>query len=229
MPDALIESYDIAPITYDVIIIDEGQDFKDEYWLAIEELRDRNTDTKLYIFQDGNQAIYATTDELPINNEPLCLFDNCRNTKYIHNLAYQYYKGEEIEAPKIEGEKIQFVIQNSLEKQAEIIDKKIAQFINEEGIKPNDIAVIVMDNFYKAEELLKNTRNKKLWAFKEFSPKTKVLVETAKRFKGLESNIIFLWILDSSQMNDKLLYVSISRARFRLLIVGDSGIKEIEV
>ena len=229
MPDALIESYDIAPITYDVIIIDEGQDFKDEYWLAIEELRDRNTDTKLYIFQDGNQAIYASTDELPINNEPLFLFDNCRNTDPIHNLAYKYYDGLEVASSGIKGKETQFIIENSLEKQAEIIDKKIAQFINEEGIKPNDVAVIVMDNFYKAEELLKNTRNKKLWAFKEFSPKTKVLVETAKRFKGLESNIIFLWILDSSQMDEKLLYVSISRARFRLFIVGDENIESIRI
>ena len=38
MPDALIESYDISPIKYNVIIIDEGQDFKDEYWLAIEQM-----------------------------------------------------------------------------------------------------------------------------------------------------------------------------------------------
>jgi len=159
----------------------------------------------------------------------LFLFDNCRNTDPIHNLAYKYYDGLEVASSGIKGKETQFIIENSLEKQAEIIDKKIAQFINEEGIKPNDVAVIVMDNFYKAEELLKNTRNKKLWAFKEFSPKTKVLVETAKRFKGLESNIIFLWILDSSQMNDKLLYVSISRARFRLFIVGDENIESIRI
>lgn len=228
MPDGLTESYDISPIEYDVIIIDEGQDFKDEYWLAIEELRDKNSDTKLYIFQDGNQAIYASTDELPINNEPLFLFDNCRNTKPIHEIAYQYYQGEKIEAPQIEGEETNFIVENSFEKQAQIIDKKVAQLINEEGINPKDIAVIVMDNFYKAEELLKNTRNQKLWAFKEFSPKTKVLVETAKRFKGLEANIIFLWILDSSKMSEKLLYVSISRARFRLFLVGDENINTIE-
>lgn len=229
MPDALTESYDISPIKYDVIIIDEGQDFKDEYWLAIEELRDRDNDTKLYIFQDGNQAIYTSTNELPINNEPLLLLDNCRNTKPIHNLAYQYYKGEEVEAPNIKGEEISFIVKNSIDKQAQIIDKKIAQLVNEEGMNPKDIAVIVMDNFYKAEELLNNTRNKKLWAVKEFSPKTKVLVETAKRFKGLESNIIFLWILDSTQMDEKLLYVSISRARFRLFIIGDENIESIRI
>ncbi|RLA82890.1 MAG: hypothetical protein DRG78_05930 [Epsilonproteobacteria bacterium] len=227
MPNALIESYDISPIEYDVIIVDEGQDFKDEYWLAIEELRERNSVTKLYIFKDGNQAIYASTDELPINNEPLFLFDNCRNTKPIHNLAYQYYEGEAVEPPDIEGDSIEFIIQDSLENQAIIIDKKVAQLIYEENINLEDIAIIVTDNFYKAEDLLKESRNQKLWAFKEFSPKNKVLVETAKRFKGLESKIILLWILDSSDISEKLLYVSISRARSRLWIIGDTNIKNI--
>lgn len=229
MPDALINSYDISPITYDVIIIDEGQDFKDEYWLAIEELRDRNSDAKLYIFQDGNQAIYASIDELPINSEPLFLFDNCRNTKPIHELAYQYYQGEEIEAPKIDGEPTQYIVKDSLEQQAFEIDKKVAELINKEDIKLKDIAVIVMDNFNTAQELLEKTKNNKIWAFKEFFPQSKVLVETAKRFKGLESKIIFLWILDSSNMSEKMLYVSISRARFRLWIVGDTDIKKIKV
>jgi len=227
MPDALTESYNISPIQYDVIIIDEGQDFKDEYWLAIEELRTVYEDTKLYIFQDSNQAIYASVDELPINNESLFLFDNCRNTKPIHQLAYQYYQGEEIEEPNIEGELTKFLVENSLEKQVETIDKRIAHLINNEGIAPKDIALIVMDNYNKAKELLKNTRNNKLWAFKEFFPQSKVLVETAKRFKGLEAKIIFLWLLDSSNMDDKLLYVSISRARFRLWIVGDSNVNYI--
>lgn len=229
MPDALINSYDLSPITYDVIIIDEGQDFKDEYWLAIEELRDRNSDTKLYIFQDGNQAIYASTDELPVNSEPLFLFDNCRNTKPIHQLAYQYYQGEEIEAPNIDGEPTQYIVKGSLEKQAFEIDKKIAELIHKEDIKPKDIAVIVMDNFNTAQGLLEKTKNRKIWAFKEFSPQSKVLVETAKRFKGLESKIIFLWVLDYSKTSEKMLYVSISRARFRLWIVGDTDIKKIKV
>ena len=93
MPDALIISYEFAPIQYDVILIDEGQDFKPEYWLAIEMLLDQNVDTKLYIFQDCNQAIYTNSNDLPIDCETLFLFDNYRNTKYIHNAAYQFYKG----------------------------------------------------------------------------------------------------------------------------------------
>jgi len=224
MPDALINSYDLAPIQYDVILIDEGQDFKPEYWLAIEMLQDQHEDTKLYIFQDCNQAIYTNSNDLPIDCEPLFLFDNCRNTKYIHNFAYQYYKGTEVEAPDIEGEPVQLIEKASLELQAKEIDNKISRLINTENIGPEDIAVIVMGQFHEAQQLLENTKNSHLWAFKEFSPASKVLVETEKRFKGLESKIIFLWIIDEEAISDKLLYVSISRARFRLWVIGTSPI-----
>lgn len=224
MPNALIESYDISPIEYDVIIVDEGQDFEDLYWYAIEDLRDRGSDISLYIFKDSNQAIYTSVDELPIVVEPLYLFDNCRNTAPIHNLAYQYYEGEEMKAPNLAGEPINFLYNENKEIQAKLIDKEVSMLITEQSIKPKDIAVIVLDNYKEAEELLKKSRNNKLWAFQVFSPKSNVLVETAMRFKGLEEKIIFLWILDSTNMDEKLLYVSISRARFRLWIVGDKGI-----
>ena len=228
MPDALINSYELAPIQYDVILIDEGQDFKSEYWFAIELLRDQNTDTKLYIFQDTNQAIYTKNNEFPLDCEPLFLFDNCRNTKFIHNLAYQYYQGTEVDAPDLEGEAVQFTIKESIDNQCNEIDNKVSRLINHEGIDPKDIAVIIMGNYDEAESQLQSSRNNHQWAFKSYNPETKVLVETAKRFKGLEANIIFLWIMEESVLDDKLLYVSISRARFRLSIIGGSYIKNIQ-
>ena len=124
MPDALINSYEIAPTKYDVILVDEGQDFKPEYWLAIEILRDQQEDSKLYIFQDSNQAIYTNSNDLPINSEPLFLFDNCRNTKHIHNSAYQYYQGTQVDAPDLEGEPVQAIEKDTLDLQVKEIDKK---------------------------------------------------------------------------------------------------------
>jgi hypothetical protein len=224
MPDALINSYELAPIQYDVILIDEGQDFKSEYWFAIEILREQSDDTKLYIFQDNNQAIYTINKDFPIDCEPLFLFDNCRNTRYIHNSAYQYYKGTEVEAPDLEGEPVQLIEKYSLELQAQEIDSKISRLINNEKIDPEDIAILVMGQFHEAQRLLENTKNSHIWVFKEFNPASKVLVETEKRFKGLESKIIFLWITDEEVIDDKLLYVSISRARLRLWVIGTTPI-----
>ena len=227
MPDALINSYDIVPLEYDAIIIDEGQDFSDEYWLSIDLLfESQNTKSRLYIFQDGNQAIYGSSSDLPIDEVPLYLIDNCRNTRPIHELAYQYYKGEDIEAPDIEGESIKYLIEDSAKKQATIIEKKVSELINVENVEAKDISVIIIGDFKHAEYLLQNTKNSKRWAFKDYSPQKHVLVETAKRFKGLESSIILLWILDEFSVDEKLLYVSISRARFRLWIVCTETINE---
>ena len=219
MPNSLIESYDISPINYDVIIIDEGQDFKDEYWLGIELLK--TEETKLYIFKDANQAIYGAPCELPIKTDSLFLFDNCRNTKPIHELAYKYYNGEDVEPPDIKGEEIRYIIENTIEKQVKTIDKEISKLINVDNMKPEDIAIIIMNDYNSAENLLSSSKHNNLWALKKYNPKNQVLVETAKRFKGLEAKIIFIWSLDSNRMNDTLLYIAISRARFRLWMVGN--------
>jgi hypothetical protein len=223
MPNGLINSYDIAPIKYDVIIIDEGQDFTPEYWFAIELLKDQNEDLKLYIFQDCNQAIYTDTSDLPITCEPLYLFDNCRNTKFIHDSAYRYYMGADVEAPEIIGEPIQLVSKESFQQQANEIGRVVSKLVNAEGIKPKDIVVTTIGSFDVAKSNLLHTKHNDLWSFKTYSNRSKVLVETAKRFKGLESKILILWVLDSSQATEKMLYVSISRARFRLWIVGEGN------
>lgn len=227
-PDAFINSLDISPLQYDVIIVDEGQDFTDEYWLAVDMLMESQTnDIHLYIFQDGNQAIYSSSNELPIDEVPLYLTDNCRNTKTIHDAAYKFYKGEEIDKPSIDGEPIEFLCDESLEKQAFLIDKKIAQLISEENILPKDIVVIVSDHYDQVEAMLKNSKHKNLWAFKDFEPQKHVLVDTAKRFKGLESKVVFLWITDPFGIDEKLLYVSISRARLRLWIASNNEAKNL--
>ena len=224
MPDALINSYEIAPLAYDTIIIDEGQDFKDEFWLAIELLYEGHEDSRLYIFQDSNQAIYSSSEDLPIDDIPLFLADNCRNTKTIHELAYQFYEGEEIDAPDLEGAPVESLVDSASNGQAQKIDKLISNLINIENILPKDITVLVIGDFNLAVSLLKETKHDRLWVFKDYSPEKHVLVETAKRFKGLESKIIVLWILDEYSYDEKLLYVSISRARLRLWIVGNNEI-----
>jgi len=81
-----------------------------------------------------------------------------------------------------------------------------------------------MGPYQEAQRLLEGTKNSHLWAYKQLLPASKVSVETDRRFKGLESKIVFLWILDEASISDKLLYISISRARFRLWVIGTQSI-----
>ena len=58
-PIALAYALDIIDLRYDAIVVDEGQDFGEEYWFPIEMLlRDGNT-SPLYIFHDENQDVYG--------------------------------------------------------------------------------------------------------------------------------------------------------------------------
>ncbi|MBA6328136.1 NERD domain-containing protein [Colwellia sp. MB02u-6] len=226
MPDALINSYDICPIEYDVVIIDEGQDFRDEFWLSIELLLDRKYQPNFYIFHDSNQSIYTSIDSLPINDEPLYLLDNCRNTASIHNLAYKYYQGVEIEPPRLEGSNNNWIDSDDSNKtQSEKISSLVNELILSEKISPRNITILTIGDFSYARELLEDSKFNKFFKYKSLNRDDLVLVETAKRFKGLESKIIILWILNEEDTSDSLLYVSISRARLRLWVSCSKAMK----
>ncbi|WP_440879121.1 NERD domain-containing protein [Vibrio natriegens] len=226
MPDALMNSIDISPISYDVVIVDEGQDFKDEYWLAIEQLLEQEEDHNFYIFHDSNQAIYTSLEQLPINTEPLYLLDNCRNTSPIHDLAYKFYNGIEIDPPQLEGEQATWLSTgSSLSKQATEISSLVNKLIQVEKISPLDISVITIGSFVSAQSLLSKSKHAHYYGFKGRNNCNHVLVDTAKRFKGLESKLLILWILDEHEVSDSLLYVAISRARLRLWVACDKSVR----
>jgi len=56
-----------------------------------------------------------------------------------------------------------------------------------------------------------------------------VRLETVQRFKGLESQIIILWGLDTADLleNRELLYVGLSRAKSLLIISGSASTAEL--
>ncbi len=60
------------------------------------------------------------------------------------------------------------------------------------------------------------------WGLEFIENKNEVLVDTVKRYKGLESEVVFLWSLDgaiTNKLND-LIYIGASRAKSILYLVG---------
>ncbi len=71
---------------YDVIIVDEGQDFSDQWWkVVVKALRSRSH-SFLYVFYDDNQSFRNRPGACPVKSPPLDLSRNCRNAGRVLDL-----------------------------------------------------------------------------------------------------------------------------------------------
>ncbi len=80
--DALV---DTGPV-YDAIIVDEGQDFRETWWVLIQTALITSQDI-LYIFFDDNQSLLPQRSIYPIANAPYTLSRNCRNAGRVFDLV----------------------------------------------------------------------------------------------------------------------------------------------
>lgn len=137
-PFALTLAADALPNErFDAIIVDEAQDFGDDYWLAVEMLL-RTSESQLLLFFDANQAIYRRCKNFPIKDPPFVLTRNCRNTRAIHDAAYRYYSGDPTDATDIKGDPIRLVTAPNGQEQARAILALVKE-LGTAGVKPTDI------------------------------------------------------------------------------------------
>ncbi|WP_340033014.1 NERD domain-containing protein [Paenibacillus sp. FSL K6-1122] len=228
LPNALVYSLDIILDRYDAIVCDEGQDFREEYWLPLELMLCNQNSSPFYIFYDDNQNLYSRVSTFPISDEGIySLTKNCRNTIPIHTASYQYYQGDSVEHSNIEGQEIQFEQGNNTNKQAIKIHTKILNLILEEKVNPKNITVLIGDAKYKQiyfDALKEHPLPQSIQYLENDLLKENVVSMTSiNRFKGLESEIVFLWGMDYLDFNEyrELIYVGLSRAKSMLFIVGN--------
>ena len=225
-PIALAYALDVVDARYDAIVVDEGQDFGEEYWLPIEMLLHDGNSSPLYIFHDENQDVYTRASSFPVDASPVTLSFNCRNTKAIHEAAYHYYNGPLIDPPELDGEDVQVIVAPDLHSQAKKIQKFISRLITVEKVPSTCIVVLIADRI-KRKEYENSLQRLPLpsgvsWNMVANVRRSGVAVETVARFKGLESDILVLWGLDELPSDERreTLYVGISRAKSILKLCG---------
>jgi len=225
-PVALAYALEIVDTRYDAIVVDEGQDFGEEYWLPIEMLLCDGNSSPLYIFHDENQDVYTRASTFPADASPITLSCNCRNTRAIHDAAYHYYKGPLIVPPDLDGVGVQILAAADLRSQAKKIQEFVSRLITVERIPSTSIVVLIADRIRRKdyENVLQRLSLPSGLSWKGVANVAKpgVTLETVARFKGLEGEILVLWGVDDLEYVEKreTLYVGISRARSILALCG---------
>ncbi|WP_322008009.1 AAA family ATPase [Paraburkholderia tropica] len=229
MPFALaISSEILTDELYDSVIVDEAQDFSDEYWFSIEDLLKDKEQGTLYLFNDPNQALYKRHANLPVVEDAFYLPENCRNTAPIHEKAYAFYEGQPVDLPELPGPDVVFETADTLDSQAALIAERCKHLLQREKVAPSDIVVLLARTPKQGlfDKLKKWTLPGGVpWTLEQRRADS-ILVDTVSRFKGLEAHIVVLWLGSESLLpeNRETLYVGLSRAKHVLHVIGDEEV-----
>ncbi|MEM7022603.1 MAG: TIR domain-containing protein, partial [Pseudomonadota bacterium] len=69
----------LAGEKFDCVIVDEGQDFREEWWILVEAALASQDTSQFYIFHDDCQALLPFRSNYPFQDPVLNLSKNCRN------------------------------------------------------------------------------------------------------------------------------------------------------
>ena len=210
---------------FDAIIVDEGQDFRSEWWIPLTELLYDESDGIFYVFFDNNQRIYTQISDIPVQTPPFRLGENCRNTKHIHEQLLNYSYPEDnticIGPP---GSPVEIIPKTDESSSRRELQRLLHRLVNEQGVSPQDIVILTtlskkrsqwqqndqLGNFNLTWDLMAKDGNN-------------IRISTIHSFKGLESPVVILTELDRRRGNNEkeLLYVALSRARNHLISLGE--------
>ena len=223
-PELLIQAFERLPEdTYDAIIVDEGQDFLPLWWSAVEAGLNPDGKKIIRVFFDNNQRVYASAGSIPedVTLVPISLGFNLRNTKRIYEVVCQHYRGPKISVagpPGVDVKWIKVADRQSLERR---ISECVINLVNVEQVSEEDIAILVSTEKV-AEEFMKiSHRNSFRTCPADRQSKKCVVVDSIRRFKGLERRVVIIAGTPEIVTDIELPYVGLSRARTHLIIIGE--------
>lgn len=202
---------------FDALIIDEGQDFHNDWLTDLKVVVKDGDQGILYIFYDDNQNVMfsATTyiKRLPLAKYHLSR--NFRNTQAIFKQADHHYVGGFVRAIGPEGrDPVWHSVSNYVDLKARLAER-FECLVETEGLQPSDIAILCPDT--ESVNLFADNGSLRLGHYSAVDAENrcanKLVIGTIRRFKGLESPVVFLILNSSISGNKELLYTGITRAQ----------------
>ncbi|MDX2370954.1 MAG: DUF2075 domain-containing protein [Colwellia sp.] len=132
--DNIIES----GISYDAVIVDEGQDFRGSWWTIIEAILEESRSNILYIFYDDNQSLLPFRAKYPIEELPVSMSKNCRNAGKIFEIVKKFHPNSPLTSRDLSSDGLaKLTIANDLNYKDKITDaiQDAACFVDYQQIK----------------------------------------------------------------------------------------------
>jgi len=221
LPNALYRAMEAQPaLRWDTVIVDEGQDFRDDWWIALDACL--LPDGRIRVFMDSNQRVYESAGDgaRDLSVVPVRLSRNLRNTKNIHKAASVHYSGPDIVADGPDGLEVSWVSAESPDAKVEAAYRELRRLVLNEEVAPGDIAVLVNGPAARASFLERSSGTSIPLTDAEIMALEDVVVDTVRRFKGLERPAIVLIVSGDEMDRRELAYVAFSRARAYLCVVS---------
>ena len=207
---------------FDAIVIDEGQDFSLLWWDAVQSCLRNQLAGTLYVFTDERQRIFDRQGESPITMSPIQLDENLRNSAQIvagiADLALEppiarNGPGEEIEWMDVHADS------------AVAAADGVVEALMDDGWVAGQIALLTTGSRHPVQKEVVETEGIAAY-WDQFFAAEDVFYGHVLGFKGLERPAVVLCLngFRDRQRAIDMLYVGMSRATTKLIVVGDLSI-----
>ncbi len=142
--EVLLRAVSARPeLRYDAVIVDEAQDFRSYWWIALEGLLKPTGHSRIHAFFDTNQTVYGNIFGELANFQmiPIHLSRNLRNTRAIHQASSQFYDGLPITPDGPAGVQVGW-IEVPPEAITEKVCQEVSRLISKDAVAAKDIAVL---------------------------------------------------------------------------------------
>jgi hypothetical protein len=221
-PFLLLEAAEEMGLEFDAVIIDEGQDFAEDWFSALTQLLRSEKNGYFYIFYDPMQDIYRKETSFPIEGPPFPLTRNCRNTRRIANFVslvgdVHYQKWESV----VDGRKVQTWLEVSSEAMIARVDELVVELIESEVV-PSQI--VILSPYKKGNSCMAGRKvvgGVKLSEDVLSGAVDSVRFSTLKRFKGLEADAVIVCDVNGARpaCDRYNQYTAVSRAKHLLHVI----------
>lgn len=204
---------------FDAVIVDEAQDFAESWWLPLMHALNNEQTGGLYAYSDERQRVFARFGRPPVALVPLVLDHNLRNTRQIA-ASFVSLAPWAMELRGGEGPEVGFCQATPTDALA-VADEQV-ELLLAEGWPASDIALITTGARHPVQAERQRTLGfDGYWA--DFWSGEDIFYGHVLGFKGMERRAVVLCLNEDGtrDRSRERLYVGLSRATDRLVVVGD--------